>query len=408
MIASLALRNALRNRRRSLLTALMVMFGVTFLTVAMAWIEGIFHNTLDTAANVAGHVRIVTADYARREQVNPIQENIASSAAIEEAVRAAPGVAGVYPRISMGVTATVGEDIGEEFGLVQGAPIAFFEGPLDLDHRLASGRMLTKDDEGLIGRSLAEKLGAKVGDEVVVLGQTQDGSLSPAKFTLVGIVDLGNAMQNKQIFLTLEKVRYMADIPDGAVEISVFAPRREDAGTLAATVAALPATAGLDVKSWDQRPPFDGALGFFTTVQGVVATVMVFITGLGVLNTMLMSVLERTGEIGVMRAMGLKRYQVMQLFVLEAVGIAVIGAALGAVLGGLGGWYLEVHGVDIGSAVNKLPATIPMNSTIHGRITLEILLRSVVLGLAMALVGGALPAWRASQIQPIEAMRHRR
>ncbi|MFN7142618.1 MAG: ABC transporter permease [Myxococcota bacterium] len=408
MLLSMALRNALRNRRRSLLTATMVMLGVACLTVAMSWLEGFFGSTIDMAANLAGHVRVVDADYARREQLNPLHENIAVTAPLEEAIRGVPGVVAVYPRISMGVTATVGDEIGEEFGMVQGGPIALFEGPLDIDGKLAEGRMLAGDDEAVVGKKLVEKVGAKLGDELVILGQTQDGSMSPAKVTIVGIADLGNAMQNRQIFLTLEKVRYMADIPDGAVELSVYAEDRDDGAALAEALKALPALEGRDVRSWDQRPPFDQVMGLLGTVKGIAAFVMVFITGLGVLNTMLMSVLERTAEIGVMRAMGLRKRQVVTLFVLEALGISAIGGVLGAVLGGLGGYWLQVHGVDLGKVVDKLPATIPMNSTIYGKVTPDILLWAVLLGLAMAVVGGVVPALRASRIEPIEAMRHRR
>ncbi len=408
MLLSMALRNALRNRRRSLLTASMVMLGVACLTVAMCWIEGLFGSTINTAANLAGHVRVVDADYARREQLNPLHENIPDAAPLEAALRAVPGVEAVYPRIAMGVTATVGDEIGEEFGLVQGAPIAFFEGPLGVPGRLASGRMLQNDDEAVIGKKLVERIGARLDDDVVLLGQTQDGSMSPAKVKLVGIVDLGNALQNRQIFLTIDKVRYMADIPGGAVELAVYGAHRDDGRALAALARALPELAGKDVKSWDQRPPFDNIMGLLSTVKGVAGFVMVFITGLGVLNTMLMSVLERTAEIGVMRAMGLRRVQVIQLFVLEALGISAIGGVLGAVLGGLGGLWLQVRGVNLGTVVDKLPATVPMNSTVYGQVTPEILLSAVLLGLTMAIVGGVVPAFRASRIEPVEAMRHRR
>jgi putative ABC transport system permease protein len=408
MLLSMALRNALRNRRRSLLTATMVTLGVACLTVATAWLEGLFGSTVDLAANMAGHVRVVTADYAKKEQLNPLQENIATTAPLEAALRAVPGVVAVYPRITMGVTATIGEEIGEEFGLVQGGPVALFEGPFGIPQRLVEGRMLTTDDEAVIGRKLVEKMGAKLGDDVVLLGQTQDGSLSPARVKLVGIVDLGNAAQNRQVFLTLEKVRYMADIPDGAVEIGVYAEHRDDGGPLADQLRALPELAGLDVRSWDRRPPFDGFMGIMQTVKGVTAWVMVFITALGVLNTMLMSVLERTAEIGVMRAMGLRRHQVIQLFLLEAMGISAVGGVLGAVLGGLGGLWLQVHGVNLGSVVDKLPPTVPMNTTVYGQVTPGMLVFAVALGVLMSLVGGVLPAIRAARIEPIEAMRHRR
>ncbi len=407
LIFSLGLRNALRNRRRSALTALTVTLGVALLTVAMAWLTGILGDALDDAANLAGHVRIVSAEYARREQLNPLDRNLPVTAPLEAAIAALPGTVAAYPHITMGVTATVGEDIGERFGLVHGAPLAFYEGPLQLPQHLLSGRMLVTDNEALIGKKLVEQLGAKLGDDVILLGQTQDGSMSPAKVTLVGILDLGNAMQNRQVFLTLDKVRYMVDIPDGAVEILAYASDRGEARALAEAIAALPDLAGKDVKAWDQRPPFDGVLGILYTVQAIAAGVIVFITALGVLNTMLMSVMERTAEIGVMRAMGLRRIQVVQLFFLESVGISAVGGVAGALLGGAAAQIMHLRGINLGSVVDKLPSSMPISATVYPRLTPEILGGAVLLGLLMAVVGGVVPAYRASLIQPIEAMRSR-
>lgn len=409
MIFSLAIRNALRNRRRSLLTAATVTLGTALLTVAMSWVQGVMGGALDMAANQIGFVRVVDPDYAQREQILPLSENIPATDALVAAVAKVPGVTSAFPRIQMGVTlARADQEIGEQFGLVVGAPLAYFTGPLELERRVASGELLAADDEVVVGKTLADDLGAKVGDELILLGQTQDGSLSPVKLALVGVVDLGNAQQNRQIFVTLEKARWMADIPEGATEVVAFGADRRDAAEMAAAVAALPEARGLETRSWDQRRPFDEMLGLMRTFQGIAAGIIVFITALGVLNTMLMSVLERTAEIGVLRALGLRRRQVIVLFVVEAMAIALVGGLLGVALGSLGGLYSEHYGVNLGSAADKLPPTIPIATTMYGDLTPDILATGLALGLAMAVIGSVLPAFRASRIEPVEAMRHRR
>jgi putative ABC transport system permease protein len=225
MLFSMALRNALRNRRRSALTAATVLLGVALLTVAMCWVQGVFSGMLERAANQFGPVRLVTPAYAKREQLMPLYENIAVSKPVEDALRGLPGVTAVYPRIQTGVTVTAGEDIGEHFGLVLGAPLAYFDEVLDLDHQLSAGAMLAEDGQVVLGKVIAEEVGAGPGDEVVLLGQTQDGSMSPVKLTVAGVADLGNGQQNRLLFVTLEKARWMADIPEGAIELLVFGPR---------------------------------------------------------------------------------------------------------------------------------------------------------------------------------------
>ena len=242
----------------------------------------------------------------------------------------------------------------------------------------------------------------------MLLGQTQDGSISPIKVEVVGISDLGSGAQNKKAYLTLSKAQWMADMDGGATEILVYGEDREEGATLAAAIGAVPECKGLEVKSWDQRPPWSDMMGLMRSISVIGIGVIVFITALAVLNTMMMSVLERTAEIGVLRAMGLKRLETVVLFVTEGLGIAVVGGLGGAVLGGLMGLYLEVEGINLGSAVDKIPATIPINSTVYADVTMGTLVQGMLLGLLMAVVGSALPALRAAAIQPIDAMRTRR
>ncbi len=408
MMFSIAIRNMLRQRRRSLLTATAIMFGTGLLTIGIAWQQGVLQGMLGKAAAMAGHVRIVTADFAKKEQLFPIAENIADTGPVVKAVAELPGVRGVYPRLQLPATMTVGEDIGEVFGLVTGAPLEFYTEVLDLDRNIAQGRMMADDKEAVIGLTLAEELGAKLGDEVIALGQTQDGSISPIKVTIVGLYDMGGGNVNKMAYVTLEKARWMADIPDGATEVVVFCADRDDAEAVAAAAGALPATAGLEVKAWSQREPWAGMLQLQNTIQTIIVLVIVIISSLVVLNTMMMSVLERTAEIGVMRAMGLRRWQTLSLFVTEALVIASVGGLGGAVIGAAGGLYLQKTGINVGSAVDKLPAAFPIATTVYADFELEQLFWSLVLGFVMAVVGSLLPALRASAIQPVEAMRSRR
>lgn len=420
LLFSLALRNALRNRRRSLLTALTITLGVALLTVAMAWVNGVFNGMLRTASANLGHVRVVSEGYARKEQIQPLWENLSPSAPIEEALRKAPGVKAVYPRILLGVTGSAGDEIGERFALVQGAPIAYLEEVQKLSASLVKGRMLQPttpaaddalmkglDKETVLGATFAEEIGADVGSQVILLGVTQDGSPSAVKLEVVGIADFGGGAANRQAFVTLEKARWMADIPDGAVELLVFGEDYRVADGLAEQLRALPEARGLDVQAWSTRPPFDQLLGFARTIRAIAVAVVVFITALGVLNTMLMSVFERTAEIGVMRAMGLRAWETVVLFVVEALGISVIGGLLGGLLGGAAGTWLEIRGVRFGDAVSKLPDTLPFKEVVHADMSPDILLTSFLLGLVMAVIGSATPALRATRIQPVEAMRSR-
>ena len=425
LLLSMALRNARRNVRRSLLTATTILLGVALLTCGMAWTRGAFGGILEQGANMMGPVRIVTTEFAKKEQLLPLAENMADLGPILAAARGTPGVVGAWPRLQMPVMMTVGDDIGEHFALVQGAPTEWYDRALDLSHHIDGGRMFNNDAaasakcargpknrppiEAVVGKQAAADVGARIGDDLVLGGQTQDGSISAITVRVVGISDLGSGPQNRFVYVSLETLQCVADIPSGSTEVLVYGETLDDTRAIADALQADPALKGLSVSTWDDRPPFNSIAGIVGALQSIAAGVIVFITALGVLNTMLMSVLERTAEIGVMRAMGLSRSSTVVLFVSEAMGIAAVGGAGGAVVGGLISYYvLELQGVNLGGAVDKLPPGLAIDAVIHADWEPYMLAQAFALGIVMAIVGGALPALRAARIEPVEAMRSRR
>jgi ABC-type lipoprotein release transport system permease subunit len=410
MIPRLALRNAARNVTRTTLTALTILLGVALLAVALSWMNGIFGMVLGTSAAQAGHVRVVQPDYAAREQLFPLYDNIPDSSKVVESLAKQPGVVAAYPRILTGVAVSSGGEIGDVFAIATGAPIAWYTDQLRLQDDLSAGAMLSgKDGEMVLGATVAKRAGAKVGDEIVLIGQTQDGAMSPIKAKVVGIVSTGTALIDQSAFLPLGPVQYLADVGDGATEILLYGASRDRASRLRDQIAALPETKGYAVEAWSERDPWAGIIVIATAVRLVLSTVIVFITALGVWNTMMMSVLERTGEIGVMRSMGLTAFGTVALFVIEALTIAGMGGIGGVILGGLGGSYLERYGVELGGDLTQnVDASLPFQTRLYADVTPQILLAALALGLLMAFIGSAAPAYRAASIQPVEAMRSRR
>ena len=406
----LALRNALRNRRRTLLTASTVLVGTALITVALTWVEGIFGGMIRLYTASSGHIRVVDADFARREELQPLYENIPDIGPPLEALRRIPGVVDVQPRITTGAAITATEEIGDHFTVVVGATPEYYRAHLKGPDKIVAGRWLTgAPKEAVLGRKLAVDLEVEVGTEVLLLGQTQYGSMAPVTARVVGVI-AGNAMLDRQAFLPLEEVRWMADMPGGALELVVFAAsdRTAELGRLVEAVRALPEMQGLEVKAWFQRQPWVMVLGVLGTVKGVIEFLIVFITALAIFNTMTMSVLERTGEIGVMRAMGLTRLGAVGLFVVEALAIGLLGGLGGAALGSAAGWYLEVYGVTLGDVADKVGEAFPIQTTVYGDLTADIIVTTIVIGLLIAVLGAIVPAVRAGSIPPVTAMKPRR
>jgi putative ABC transport system permease protein len=403
-LVRLAARNIFRRRTRTLLTAGMVVFGVALLLVALTWIHGAFGTMLSSAAAANGHVRIVDRDFAIKEELMPLDEHLADIPRWVELLAAQPGVTAVEPRLVTGVTVTVGEEIGDVFGGLIGASERYFRERLGAKDKLTSGAWFSGDpDEIIAGAKIVELAGAKLGDEMLLLGLTQDGSISPVKGRIVGVFRTGGAL-DQQIFAPLEKVQFLADITEGATEILVYTSRYEDAERLSARLSALPELRELTVQPFSERDPWKSLAGVVRTVRAIIILTVVLLTALGIWNTMMMSVLERTHEIGVLRAMGLSKLGTVGLFVGEGLAIALIGGVLGLGLGAYPAWLLETKGIRIGeqTAANL---TTGISETVYGDLSVETLIIAFGLGLLMAVFGSLVPAVRAANIQPVSAMR---
>ena len=412
IVTMLASRNALRNRRKTLLTGLTVMFGTALLTIALSLIAGLFQTIVADSTKQSGHVRIMTAEYAKREALSPLYANIADVAPVTEMLQSVEGVEGVYPRIQMGMMASEGGDIGNLRSLMVGSSPEYFSEVLNLDERIAEGSYFTgAKDEALLGRSLAKQMGVGPGDEAIFLGRTQSDAPAPLKVTVAGIVDTGVGAFDKQVYVAFDEAQWTADIPDGALDVLLFLDNPDASAEVASAVGPLLPKVGagdspeLVAVAWTERSEIVSILDILDKIGKILTTVIVLVTAIGVFNTTMMSVTERTGEIGVLRALGLRTGKVVFLFVGEALMIAGVGGTIGALVGSGIALMLQQRGIDLGGIANNMPSGLAVNRTLHLLWSPRNAGAAAALGFIVAIIGAALPALRASKIQPVDAMR---
>lgn len=399
----LAARNTLRRRTRTLLTAGMVVVAVALLLIGLTWVTGATAGPMAQAAGQGGHVRVVTEAYAAREELTPLYENLAGVAATEAAVRALPGVLSAEPRIVSGVSVTAGEEIGDVFAQAVGARESYFRERFGARERLALGGWFTgAEEEAVIGARVAEQSGAAAGDDLVVLGTTQDGSLSSVRVRVVGVLRKGSGAMDQQILMPLQRMQYLTDLEGAATELLVYGESHLESSGLAAALRSSEVLGGTSVSAWNEREPFKSLAASVKGMQAVIVLIFVVLASLGIWNTMTMSVLERTHEIGVLRAMGLSRLGAVGLFVGEALAIAVVGGVAGVLLGLYPSWLLEERGVHVGE---RVAAGGNFGETIYGDLTPQNVVLVFGIGLLMAVIGSLVPALRAASIQPVSAMR---
>ncbi len=422
-----AWRNTTRNRARTLLTTFAVVVSVGLLMVGHAMLTGLQDHIVTEFAKQTGHVRVRHADYERESRFEPLEFNLHGRRALTDGLQATPGVVLAAARIHFRVmvqytdvstivpeSPAVDEDTltdDQIFGrkVLEFAPAVAFEPSIErglsrVDDRLKSGSWFTADDanEVLLGADLAKRLGVKAGDDVQIISYRK--GIRDVEAHVVGIVDYGNRFANRLAHLPITVAERLLDLHDEATEIVLVGEDLEEAEALRDTLKKTGLVDGFEVSIWSEIGMARLVSAIFRVVLSILMFMIIGVAGINLLNTMMMTVLERQREIGVLLALGLARRSIVKVFLLEASAYGIVGASLGVVFGGAVSFYLAETGIRLGESTTR-KMLIPVSNVIQAVPTLEGLVWAVSVGLFVVLFGAFWPAMRASRVLPIEAMR---
>jgi ABC-type lipoprotein release transport system permease subunit len=261
--------------------------------------------------------------------------------------------------------------------------------------------------EVVVGAALARNLRVGVGDELTLLGSGRDGSFAAAVVDVVGIVDTGLAELDRSIAEI--PLAYFQDVfsMDGSGHLIVInAPGIDQVPELEARVrAALPADRDLVVQDWNAlQPGLKQAITADMSSAFFMYGVLVILVAFSVLNTQLMSVLERTREFGIVMALGLKPGRLGRLVLLETALLGLLGLLLGALVGAAVTGWLSVHGFSY-PGMQEMAEKFNLPARIYPQVTLFSLSAGPLVVLAFTVLSALYPALRLRRLHPVEAMR---
>ncbi|NIQ96125.1 MAG: ABC transporter permease [Desulfuromonadales bacterium] len=278
-----------------------------------------------------------------------------------------------------------------------------------LQDKLVAGRYLPEGsgNGALLGKGLAERLGAGIGAELVFLTQAADGSIGNDLLTVTGIFATGDSGHDNGLALVdLEWLQGLVILPGQAHEIALHIDDPLTAPQLAATMKRqLPPD--LEAIDWGQlMPEMNEAIATYDVSRMIIIVILYVATGLGILNTFFMSVMERTREFGILMAMGLRPWRIRALVLLEAVLLGVLSLIVGVGLGAALTLYMREVGIDLSGYITPITYA---GGTILPRLTAvfdpaNFWLPATLL-LIICLLSAFFPANRAAGLQPVEAIR---
>ncbi|MGE0556295.1 MAG: ABC transporter permease, partial [Gemmatimonadales bacterium] len=252
---------------------------------------------------------------------------------------------------------------------------------------------------------LARRLGVEVGDTIVLLGQTAYRSLGGIRLVVGGLAESGIPSWDDIVtVLPLDQAQRLLDLSDGATEIVVLLRDPDHAAAAIEPIrAALGPTDALEVRTWLEQGPLIRTLQSARGGYSVVFLLLMGMAGLVIVNTMLMTVMERAQEHGVQSALGMRKRDLLRLIVTEGAVIGALGAVAGAVAGTVVAVTLGRIGIDASQAARTVAA--PFQGVIHPVWSWWHSMLGVVVGVATAALATLYPAWRLRRLRPAEALR---
>ncbi len=399
----IAIRDLGRNKRRSALTLIAVMMGLALIIALHGFEMGAIQGSIENNIRVqTGHVQVRGESYdedkvsLKWEDLLEEPLGLAAQAQMLAEVQAAAPVLWAG-----GILGTVEESVGVRvFGI---DPLSEMAAPFR--EGLVAGEFLAPDDRGgvLISQRLAKSLGLTAGDDVSLLINTSGEQPDEATFTIRGLYDTGlPAFDEATIFLPLAKAQAFTQVGERASAVVALLRDKEDADAVASALSA----PGLHVLTWRDLNQLmlqatESAMGFLYIIYLIVLAIVAVV----VANTLLMSVFERTREMGILASLGMKGRQIMAMFLIESATLGAIGVILGVLLGSLGVYYLATEGFYLGDMANMTSADIAYGETMYAAFQwADTAVISVVCWIIM-LLASLYPAWFATRKEPIDALR---
>lgn len=413
----LAFRNLTRNRRRTLLSLAAIMIGIGALVSFRGFVNGQRRMMLSGMIDGSlGALQVHRKGYTANVQGLPLQIDMTDSPELRARIASVEGVVAVAPRIVFGAmlsTPDRGEEPGQTTFLVATAIEPGPERavtPIRFDW-IQTGRPFERgDSQGVVlNQSLSESLGLRplgrdqapppLEQMPALLAADRDGALNGENVVLVGEQVSAMPGDRRMGLVPLHTAQRLLRMEGRVTEYAVAVKRFEDAPEVRDRLAAALGPE-LEVHTWEELMPF---IQEITSAQdfllSMVAAIFLVIVLLGIVNSMLMNVLERVREIGTMLAVGMRRRQVVTLLVLEGTALGIGGGVLGALLGvGLTA-FLHWRGIQLtapGAAVEN---------TLRPYVTPAAVLLSMLAAVVGASLAALWPAFRASRLRPVDALR---
>ncbi|MCK4919871.1 MAG: ABC transporter permease [Bacteroidales bacterium] len=405
MIWSVSWRNVWRNKMRSGVVITAVSLGVFAGVFAMAFMQGMAKQRVDSAIKTeTSHIQIHTPEYVN---VNDIENYFTNTEELFENIAADPSTVAVSKRVIVSSIISSAEK-GGGVRLIGIEPERESE-VTNIKERLIEGNYLEPLKRGLpavIGNKLAEKLDVRLGSKLVVGLLDVNSQPIYHQFRVSGIFKTASAPYDETtVFVNYSDLTSITKMPkDAAHEMAVLLSDNELSGLMASELKQ--GFPNLNIMEWfDVLPELKYMTESMDVYMYIFILIILLALGFGIVNTMLMVVLERVKELGMLMAVGMNKRRVFSMIMLETVFLSLTGGVLGLVLGTGFSEFFETHGLDLSGLYKEGLEAMGYDTIVYTNILPEMIITVTLMVIMTGIIASIYPARKALKLNPAEAIR---
>jgi putative ABC transport system permease protein len=408
----LGLKNLTRQKRRNGITILVIAFAFfiyLFLDSVMGGMEELSFNNIINFET--GNIQVAYPRYWEEREELPLENLIYLNQDIEESIKNMDGVLGTSPELRF--TASLNNGIDEIAVIGLGiVPEKYNEVYTTQQYLVAGSIFVPGESKAVIGERLAELMDLKIGDYITLLIRTKEETFNTIDLEIGGLVNTPHPVINNGIvFVPLDIAQQALNVENGISMITIKTNKEKEINPIIDNINQIFQKKNMDIKAYSWRESAKTVIAVSTAQDAettVVLAVILMIGMIGIINNVILSALERTREIGMMKALGMREWEIVLVFMIEACGVGIIGGLAGCLLGAAGVGWMVKYGYDLSYIGGDMSLYgIPILDRIYGVWNLSSFVFIFFFGIVIALFSSIAPAYWAAHKDPVKAIYHR-
>jgi len=408
----LGLKNLTRQKRRNAITILVIAFAFfiyLFLGSVMGGMEEMSFRNIKNFET--GDIQVAYPQYWEEREELPLENLISLNQDIEESIKNTDGLLATSPELRF--TANLNNGIDEIAVIGLGIlPERYNEVYTTQEYLVAGSIFAPGESKAVIGERLAELMDLKVGDYITLLIRTKEETFNTIDLEIGGLVNTPHPLINNGIvFVPLDIAQQALNVEDGISMMTIKTNKEKEINPIIDNINQIFQKKNTNIKAYSWRESAKTVIAVSAAQDAetaVVLTVILMIGMIGIINNVILSALERTREIGMMKALGMRELEIVSVFMVEASGVGIIGGLAGCLLGAAGVGLMVKYGYDLSYIGGDMSLYgVPILDKIYGVWNLSSFVFIFFFGIVIALFSSIAPAYWAAHKDPVKAIYHR-